>query len=248
MAAALASVAFVVSFVTTKYGAPLQAKSEPLGSAPSATPLAAVPVLAVPAEAPGAGGGPTLTRPADGDGPRPLSLKPLDAYRKNLANRPMPRVGATPNLISAAWRAQHERQLHASHRAKARLVFLGDSITESWGVAPAYRDYFGKYAPLNLGIAGDTTQNVMWRIQHGALDGTQPKVVVILLGINNLAGGFSAEATSDGVRAVLTAVQTRLPDARVLLLGILPAGHDRKQPTPPPRRGRQSLPGQPRRS
>lgn len=161
--------------------------------------------------------------------PVPL-LKPPPAYRQNVANRPIPRIGEKPWLIAEAWRAHHERLLHAPGRATAKVIFVGDSITEGWGAAPAFREHFGKYSPLNLGLAGDTTQNVLWRIEHGALDGTQPRVVVLLVGINNLAGGFSPEQTSEGVRAVVTAVQTRLPTARVLLLAILPARQDPANP------------------
>jgi lysophospholipase L1-like esterase len=161
--------------------------------------------------------------------PVPL-LKPPPAYRQNVANRPIPRIGEKPWLIAEAWRAHHERLLHAPGRATAKIIFVGDSITEGWGAAPAYREHFGKYSPLNLGLAGDTTQNVLWRIEHGALDGTQPRVVVLLVGINNLAGGFSPEQTSEGVRAVVTAIQTRLPTARVLLLAVLPARQDPANP------------------
>lgn len=158
------------------------------------------------------------------------SLKPPAAFPQNIANRPVPRIGDKPWLISEEWRAQHDRQLHAPGRATAKVIFLGDSITEGWSVAPAYREHFGKYSPLNLGIASDMTQNVLWRIEHGALDGTHPQVVVLMVGVNNLAGGFTAEQTADGVRAVLTAIQAHLPTARVLLLGVLPARQDSANP------------------
>ena len=158
------------------------------------------------------------------------TLKPPVAFAQNIAHRPLPRIGEKPRLISDGWRAHHERLLRAANRATAKVVFLGDSITEGWGVAPAYREHFGQYSPLNLGLAGDTTQNVLWRIEHGELDGTQPQVVVLMIGINNLAGGFSTEDTSDGVRAVVAAVQAHLPNARVLLLAILPARQDPANP------------------
>jgi len=158
------------------------------------------------------------------------TLKPLAAYPQNIANRPVPRIGDKPWLISEEWQAHHERQLHAAGRAGAKLLFLGDSITEGWGVAPAWREYFGKYSPLNLGLAGDTTQNVLWRIEHGALDGTHPQVVVLMVGVNNLAGGFTPEQTSDGIRAILSLLQAHLPATRVLLLAVLPARQDARDP------------------
>lgn len=152
-----------------------------------------------------------------------LGQRPGAAYPQNVANRPVPRIGDKPWLISTEWRTRHERQLHAAGRNSAQVIFLGDSITEGWGVSPGYREHFARYSPLNLGLAGDMTQNVLWRVEHGALDGTQPRVVVLMIGVNNLGGGFTAEETADGVRATLAAVRAHVPAARVLLLGILPA-------------------------
>jgi lysophospholipase L1-like esterase len=173
---------------------------------------------------------PSPTSADEGAGALAATLKPPAAYPQNVANRPVPRIGDKPWLISEEWRAHHERQLHALGRATAKVIFLGDSITEAWSVAPAYREHFSKYSPLNLGIASDTTQNVLWRIEHGALDGTHPQAVVLMVGINNLAGGFTAEQTADGVRAIVASIQAHLPTARVLLLGVLPARQDAGNP------------------
>lgn len=152
------------------------------------------------------------------------------AYRQDVADKPVPRLGEQPWMVSDEWSAHHERQLRAPNRAQAKVIFLGDSITEGWGVAPAYRAEFGKYTPLNLGLAGDFTQNILWRIDHGALTGTNPDVLVLMAGVNNLAGGFSPQKTVAGIRAILAAVQAQLPTTRILLLAILPA---RKNPDDP---------------
>jgi lysophospholipase L1-like esterase len=157
---------------------------------------------------------------------RPNAIR---AYPQNVADKPVPRLGNEPWLISEEWRSQHERQLGAPRRAEAKVVFLGDSITAGWRGAPAYREAFSKYTPLNLGVAGDHTQNVLWRIQQGTLDGLSPQVVVVMIGVNNLGGGFTPEATVGGVQAVVSAVQERLPRTRILLLAILPARHSREE-------------------
>jgi lysophospholipase L1-like esterase len=154
-------------------------------------------------------------------------------YLQNVADKPVPRIGEQPWMIDEPWRALHESQLKSSRRAKARVVFLGDSIIRGWAAAPAYREYFADYSPLNLGLAGDHTQNVLWRIEQGTLDGLHPEVVVVQIGVNNLAGGFAPEATVDGVRAVVAAVRARLPNAALVLLAILPA---KAEPTDPLRR------------
>lgn len=167
---------------------------------------------------------------ADSPDAQSANFKPPAAYPQNVANRPIPRIGDKPWLISEEWRAHHERHLRAAGRTTAKVIFLGDSITEGWSVAPAYREQFGKYSPVNLGIANDMTQNVLWRIEHGTLDGTHPRVIVLMIGVNNLAGGFTPEQTSNGVSVILTAIQTRVPEARVLLLGVLPARQDANNP------------------
>jgi lysophospholipase L1-like esterase len=127
-------------------------------------------------------------------------------------------------MISDEWEARHNSQLKAANREVAKVVFLGDSITDAWRMSPSYKKHFGAYSPLNLGISGEYTQNLLWRIEHGALDGLVPKVVVVMIGVNNLGGGFTAQQTAMGVRAVVAAVQGKLPGAPVLLLSILPAG------------------------
>jgi beta-glucosidase len=210
--------------------APAPAEAAVLGSPTAAAvgdaQLAPLPGAAPPAVALGLQAPP----PAAADSAQSPLLKPPVAYPQNVANRPVPRVGENAWTISAEWRAQHERHLHALSRATTKLVFLGDSITEGWSVAPSYREHFGKYSPLNLGIANDTTQNVLWRLEHGALDGTHPRVVVLLIGINNLAGGFTAAQTADGVRAIVASIQTHAPAARVLLLGVFPARREVSNP------------------
>lgn len=128
------------------------------------------------------------------------------------------------------WHARHERHLKSPRREGAGIVFIGDSITEGWELAPAYERRFESYRPFNLGIGGDHTQHVLWRIQEGALDGLNPRVLVILIGVNNLNNSFSPEQTAGGIVAVVRASQAKLPAAKLLLLPILPAGQTEGDP------------------
>jgi lysophospholipase L1-like esterase len=73
----------------------------------------------------------------------------------------------------------------------------------------------------NFGIGGDQTQHVLWRIQNGELDGIQPKVVMLMIGTNNM-GGHSAEQIADGVTSIVKEIHKRSPTTKVLLLGIFP--------------------------
>jgi beta-glucosidase len=149
--------------------------------------------------------------------------RPGRAFPQNIADRPVPRIGNRPWLISEEWENHHERLLALPTRARAEVVFLGDSITEAWRLSPSYDKYFGRYSPLDLGISGDYTQNLLWRIEHGEVDGLGAKVAVVMIGVNNLAGSFSPEQTASGVHAVLAALRARLPSTFILLLEILPA-------------------------
>ena len=75
---------------------------------------------------------------------------------------------------------------------------------------------------MNAGISGDFTDHILWRLDHGNLDGPAPKAVTLLIGTNDLAAHRSPELTADGIRANLVLLRERLPNARILLLGLLP--------------------------
>lgn len=143
---------------------------------------------------------------------------------------PSPRQVEHSWMSLKEWRQRHQQQLDDPGRAAAEVVFLGNSITQGWGGSDAYRQTFADYHPLNLGIGGDQTQHVLWRIDDGALKGLHAKVVVVMIGVNNLGNGFSPEETLSGIVAVVARVTQELPNARVLLLGILPSAETPEDP------------------
>jgi lysophospholipase L1-like esterase len=147
--------------------------------------------------------------------------------------RPLPEHSATRAASKGKrwWERRHQAQLRDKKRASARVVFLGDSITDQWSKAGAsvWRRHYAPQGALNLGIGGDSTQHVLWRLEHGALDGLDPEVVVLLIGTNN-AWTHDAGQIAEGVLAVLQQVLRRLPRAQVLLLGIFPRGQERQDP------------------
>jgi lysophospholipase L1-like esterase len=132
------------------------------------------------------------------------------------------------------WRARFVLTLHeAQTHPGAQLVWLGDSITQYWQrtgpaswaqIAPVWQAYYGKYDPLNFGFIGDTTASVIWRLDHGQLAGLHPKLIVILIGANNLGRPHWGEAlTVPGIEAVVNDAHAHAPGAKILLLGILPS-------------------------
>jgi beta-glucosidase len=114
-----------------------------------------------------------------------------------------------------------ERINQAVNNTPYSVLFLGDSLTEGWDSVL----WEGSLAPrgvLNAGISGDFTDHILWRLEHGNLAGPPPKAVILLIGTNDLAAHRSAELTADGIRANLVLLRERLPEARILLLGLLP--------------------------
>lgn len=117
----------------------------------------------------------------------------------------------------------HRRHLERARQGPVGLLFLGDSITQGWNGNEVWKRFYQPRNAANFGINGDRTQNVLWRIRDGELDGIRPKVVVLLIGTNNL-NNATTEEIADGVGAIVAEVRHRLPEAKVLLLGIFPRG------------------------
>lgn len=133
-----------------------------------------------------------------------------------------PGVIAAPNL-APVWLPQVVSQDEAPH-GNPQVVFLGDSITSGYGYSPAWAAGIAPLGARDLAIGGSTTQNVLWQLDSGVLSGTAPRVVVLMVGINNLGTGQTPEQTAAGVAADVAALRLSQPQARILLLGILPAG------------------------
>jgi len=134
----------------------------------------------------------------------------------------VPQFGYDGNILPS-FATKHQGQCEAVQSLKPELVFIGDSITTRWP-QEVLEQRFGKFRPVNLGVGGDSIQNVHWRIRHGALDGAQPKVIVLLIGTNNITGGFTPDEITQGIRLLLAAIHDKAPDSKILLQGILPRG------------------------
>lgn len=153
------------------------------------------------------------------------------------------------------WPARHEAKKAEGTAKPVDYIFIGDSITHGWEIlyggpgyglalseeAQAYytegagqvvfNERFTDKNVLNLGFGGDETQNLLWRLDDGAVDGLNPKAVVLMIGINNIAvSGMSADETLAGIAAVVAQLREKLPNARILLMALLPI-HENKPKT-----------------
>jgi lysophospholipase L1-like esterase len=105
------------------------------------------------------------------------------------------------------------------------VIFLGDSITHGWEGQKAWQEHFGSFKPVNLGIGGDQTGHVLWRITEGhELDHLKPKAAVIMIGTNN-TGGHSAQQIAGGIKAIVEELKHQKPGIKILVLGVFPRGN-----------------------
>jgi thiol-disulfide isomerase/thioredoxin/lysophospholipase L1-like esterase/tetratricopeptide (TPR) repeat protein len=114
------------------------------------------------------------------------------------------------------------------------VALIGDSITQGWGggwdgapLSAEWQKHFGDKKTVNLGIGGDRMENVLWRLDHGALDGVSPKVIVLMIGVNNAplveANGVPVSAAAQGLKLCVDNLRIRCPQSRIVLVKILPA-------------------------
>ena len=133
------------------------------------------------------------------------------------------------------WLERHQQKLHEKVLLsnQADIVLIGDSIMHEWeveGFAP-WQHYFKDRSVLNLGFAGDCTEHVLWRLEHGELDNFVAKHIVVLIGTNN--AGHRKESANDialGIMLICEKIKDIVPAANIVLMAIFPRSrHLKKQ-------------------
>jgi beta-glucosidase len=139
----------------------------------------------------------------------------------------------TPEVQTAEWAVKwwmprHKEKLEEkSKMERVDLLMIGDSITHGWenGGKPVWEEYYAKRHALNIGFSGDRTEQVIWRLQNGAVDDISPKAAVIMIGTNNTGHRMDApEDIAEGVKAIIEELRKRIPKTKILLLSIFPRG------------------------
>jgi lysophospholipase L1-like esterase len=161
----------------------------------------------------------TLTAQTNAPAVTPTNAAP--EVRQNTAIIPVPRTDRSTN-----------RQSLVLQRAKDApgdydIEFIGDSITQGWEGkgTNVWQEFYGRRKVINFGVGGDRTQHVLWRFEHGQLDGIKAKVAVVMIGTNNSNNQDNTEADIlEGVAAIVQQIRTRQPDTKIFLLGIFPRG------------------------
>jgi len=131
---------------------------------------------------------------------------------------------------NAGWVLRHESMNEKARQGNIDLVYVGDSIVEHYEHQgkEVWAHHYGHRNALNLGIGGDRTEHVLWRLEHGNVDGISPKLAVVMIGQNN-GGRNTGEEIGAGVVAIVETLRAKLPATKILLLGIF---QRREKPTP----------------
>lgn len=128
-----------------------------------------------------------------------------------------------------AWKLFHESQVRRALEGGFEVAFLGDSLTQGWTTTgrEAWQKILVPLKSANFGLGGDTTGNLLWRLENGLLEDQDPapKVVVLMVGLNNLwSGQNSGEEVVAGLRAVVEKLRSSVPISQILVVGLLPVG------------------------
>ncbi|MEO6539389.1 MAG: SGNH/GDSL hydrolase family protein [Ferruginibacter sp.] len=124
--------------------------------------------------------------------------------------------------------AADNKKLKAPSKGEKRVVFMGDSITESW-ISMDSGFFIGK-SYIDRGISGQTTPQMLIRFPQDVI-ALKPALVVILAGINDIAentGPFSLEKTFQNIIAMVELAQKY--KIKVVLSSVLPAYDFRWRP------------------
>ena len=157
----------------------------------------------------------------------PADIRPLSPETAPIpAGKPWePRWGQWPKYPGDWMRTHLGFVAQAKKTPDSQIVYFGDSITIGWTKQKAWEKLNAGWKALNFGIGGDGTSQVLYRIKNGELEPLNPKVIVLNIGTNNLYndanGGTDAEI-AQGIEAIITTANTLKPDAKILLVGILP--------------------------
>jgi lysophospholipase L1-like esterase len=158
--------------------------------------------------------------------PLPAQVPAIDS-RRNSAIQAVPRTDPNSRLA-------HEQLVQKARQGGIDIYFVGDSITRRWGTSdPQYRpllenwraNFFGWNA-ANFGWGADRVENILWRLQNGELEGVNPKVIVLLAGINNVGtepgNAEQIEDIAQGLKAIVAVCQEKAPGATVIITGMFP--------------------------
>ncbi len=154
-----------------------------------------------------------------------LPALPLAAQTPAPSPDPVPRTAETAVTPVNRNPARHAQFLHRIKEGRIDLLFLGGSIMDFW---PKVGEWtwlkFAPYNPADFGVSGDCTEDMLWRITNGELDGIAPKVTVLMIGTNNLGQHKDEKPAwaAAGIEKIVATIHEKLPETKLLLLAVFP--------------------------
>lgn len=135
---------------------------------------------------------------------------------------PTPRTKEFPWMSIDTWNKMYAEDIAVAEHGEVDLLFVGDSITAGWNT-DIWKKNFSQYRPANFGIGGDHTGNLLWRLQYGHAEKLKPKVVVLLIGVNNFGHlNETPVQVAAGVTANVKLLRKMYPHAKILVNAIFP--------------------------
>ena len=124
------------------------------------------------------------------------------------------------------WQNRYKEKAALVEKGDIDLLMIGDSITHGWEGAGAeqWNKFYGDKKAINMGIGGDQTMHVIWRLENYALDKISPKGAVLLIGVNNLASGGRPQDVALGIRKIVRILKDKYPDLDIVVLKVFPWG------------------------
>ena len=126
----------------------------------------------------------------------------------------------------------HEQLLAKARQGRIDVYFEGDSIVRRWGaldypeLLANWNSNFSGWNAANFGWGADRTEHILWRLEHGELDGVNPRVIVLLAGTNNVSTDPRDDRTvadiARGIKAIVDACRRKAPQATIILTAIFP--------------------------
>lgn len=136
-----------------------------------------------------------------------------------------PQVPSAGHFGGDAWLKLHEAHVKTvqANQGPLDVLLVGDSITIQWG--DSWKKHFPDLKAVNIGIGGDKTQNVLWRLDHGGVEGLQPTAIVLMIGNNNMffTPETGIEAAALGIQMCVKNLREKFPAAAIIVAKILPA-------------------------
>jgi len=157
----------------------------------------------------------------------------LDAMIGSLLNETQYTTTPVPQAKNDWWYPYVQKLNERVRQGNVDLIFVGDSLANGYVNTgkETWDKYHGRRNAVNLGISTNNTQNELWQLEHGNIDGIAPKLAIVLAGTGNAVSGGSAEDAAAGVRAIVDTLRAKLPKTKILLLALFPRGETEDFPT-----------------